>query len=166
MCEDYPGEDEYGILEDCCNQKEIDEVHDKWDEYYGKGYCRYEVYVLMDSTIPGKFMFGPLVFDHEPFYVGHGRNGRAKISASIGRQQDKYNFKSKRMKDIQDNGGYIRWTVINRFKTKTKAFVVEKKIMNLIPRNYLTNSLLHLCEVPLLESDYTYMINSTEVLTV
>jgi hypothetical protein len=154
MSEEWPGGDTLGILEDCRTQREIDYALDDWDAYYGKYPNSYEVYVLLDSTKPGIYKFGTLEFDYEPFYVGHGQIGRSKKSASLWGQIDIYSFKTKRMKEIAKKRGSIRYYKIGYFQTKTKAFMVEKKLMNLIPRSYLTNSLLHLCEVPIIPKDY------------
>lgn len=154
MAERYPDEDDFGILDDCDTPKEVDQALDLWDKYYGIPPYSYEVYVLMDGTKPEKFVFGPLELNYEPFYVGHGQIGRNRKSAALGRQKDKYTHKVARMIDIvEKKGGVIRSRIINRFYTKNKAFMVEKKLMNLIPRSFLTNSLIHYCEVPLLVED-------------
>ncbi len=149
--------DLYGILDEHNTQKEIDEAHDSWDKHYGKPPYTYYVYVLLDGTQPGKYTFGPLRFDHEPFYVGHGKGDRIKKSAMLSRQLDKYTHKVKRMQEIEKDGGTIRPQIVGYFYTKEKAFLVEKKVMNLITRKYLTNGVLHLCEVPLRKEDYNVL---------
>ena len=165
MCETYAGkDDDYDLLEDCYNQKEINKIHDLWDEYYGEHPKSYEVYVLTDGTKPGDYNYGPLFFGYEPFYVGHGEIGRHRKSMGVGRQLDKYCFKTQRMIEIISKGGSIRPKIVGYFYTKTKAALVEKKLMNLIPRNILTNSLYHLCEVPLVKEDYKLMINGAATL--
>jgi len=152
--------DGLGLIEEGMLKKEIDEVHDYWDDYYGEHPYSYETYVLVDSTKPGEYKFGDLTFNYEPFYVGHGKIGRHKKSGSLARQLDKYNFKIKRMIKINNNGGCIRAVIVGRYQTKVKANLVERKLMNTIPKQYLTNSLLHLCEVPLKKEDCNCMCQS------
>ena len=160
MGEKYPGEDIHDYLKNCNSQKEIDEMHDRWDLCYGIYPLQYEVYLLLDGTKPGDYIFGPLTFTHEPFYVGYGSLGRHRKSAGFGRQLDRYNFKVEKMKEIIKKGGTIRCVILNRFYTKNKAMLVEKKLMNLIPRPPLTNSMIHLCKVPLKPEDYQCMNKS------
>jgi len=158
------GKDYLGILSECTTPEEVDEAHDLWDKYYGNYPYEYEVYLLLDSTKRDKYIFGPLEFNYEPFYVGCGKIGRYRKSMALGRQLDKYTFKVERMKEIISKGGSIRPQIVNRFYTRKKAMLVEKKLMNLIPRGYLTNSLLHFCKIPLLEEDYKVMMDHTIIL--
>lgn len=162
----HPDRDPYGLLEDCKSQKEIDEAHDLWDYFYGEPPYSYYVYVLLDGRRPGKYKFGPLEFTYEPFYVGHGKKDRVKKSGMLSRQLDKYCHKVKRMIEIEKDGGVIRYQIVGYFYTKEKAALVEKKLMNVIPRNYLTNGLIHLCEVPLKKEDYNVLVRSRELIIV
>jgi len=148
--------DDYKLIEDDMSFKEKDQARDCWDEYYGLYPYDYEVYLLLDSTKPGKYVYGPIECTHEPFYVGSGkRYVRVRESKLVGRQKDKYTHKVKRMIQIIKQGGCIRHQIVGCYFTETKARLVEKKIMNLIPRNVLTNSTSHLCEIPLIKEDYT-----------
>lgn len=156
----------YSIENGCYTQKQIDEAHDQWDERYGKPPFKYQVYALLDGRRQGKYEFGPLLFNYEPFYVGCGDKRRAERSARLSRQMDKYTHKVKRMMEIERDGGIIRCQVISYFYTRYKALLVEKKLMNLIPRQYLTNSTIHLCEVPLKEEDYKNInLGKNQILT-
>lgn len=148
-------EDTYDMLEDCTTYKERDEMFDLyWDESYRETqYYQYETYVLCDSRRPGRYVFGPLQLTHEPFYVGHGKRNRYKKSMALGRQLDKYCFKVKRMIEIIEGGGVIRPVIIGRYYTKRKAEVVERKLMNTIPKDLLENSVFSLCEIPLTKED-------------
>ena len=150
-------EDTLGLLEACTGPLEIDKVYDKWDEHYGDGQYRYVVYVLMDSLKCDKFQFGELQFNYEPFYVGCGMNNRPKISAALARQLGDYTAKVDRMKRIVAAGGVVRTQIVGRFSTKKKAELVEKKLMNLIPHNFLTNGSYNFCEIPLVKEDYNCM---------
>ena len=163
--EEKYGDDYLGILSKCTTPKQIDAAYDLWDKYYGAYPYEYEVYLLLDSTKRDKYRFGPLVFNYEPFYVGYGKIGRHRKSMALGRQRDKYTFKVQRMEEIISKGGSIRPLVVNRFYTKNKAMLVEKKLMNLIPKGFLENSLLHFCKVPLLKEDYKVMMDHTIILT-
>lgn len=159
------GKDYLGIISKHMTPKQVDQAHDNWDMYYGIYPYDFEVYVLLDSTKRDKYIFGPLEFNYEPFYVGYGKIGRHRKSMALGRQKDKYTFKVERMIEIDSKGGSIRPQVVNRFYTRKKAMLVEKKLMNIIPRGYLENSNLSFCKVPLLAADYAPMQNHTMILT-
>ena len=150
-------EDTLGLLEGCTTPLEIDKVYDQWDKHYGDGQNRYVVYVLMDSLKCDKYQFDQLQFNYEPFYVGCGKNIRPRESAALGRQLGEYTAKVDRMKRIVAAGGVVRIQIVGRFSTKKKAELVEKKLMNLIPHNFLTNGVYHFCELPLVEEDYNCM---------
>jgi len=138
---------------------DIDEAHDDWDLLYGDGNKEYEAYVLCDGTKPGNYEFGPLRFEYAPFYVGHGLRGRSRKSCWISWQEymKPTGFKSDKIRRIGKKKGSIRIEVINFFCTKKKAFIVEKKLMNLIPPEYLVaNSVRHFCKLDWNEQDYAY----------
>jgi hypothetical protein len=161
-------DDVYNILEECETWKERDEYFDKyWDNTYKEnGTYQYEAYILTDSRKAGTYQFGKyLRLTHEPFYVGCGKIGRHRESMKLGRQLDKYCFKVKRMIDIIENGGSIRPVIVGRYYTKRKAEIVEKKLMNTIPKKYLENSQFYLCEIPLTKEDCNILSNYNSVLT-
>ena len=149
--------DQQGLLTECKTQKDVDFAYDKWDKTYGESPHEYETYVLTDGTKTGKYKFGPLTFNAEPFYVGCGRIGRHKKSSMLSRQLDRYNFKIERMKKIHREGGVTKVQIVGHYFTKNQASLAEKKLMNLIPKDFLENSLRHLCEVPLKGEDYNCM---------
>ncbi len=137
---------------------ERDIAHDQWDKIFGIVPLKFEVYVLLDGTRPGYYIFGPFEFNHEPFYVGQGERGKRHIdSMGHGRQQDKFTEKVERIDNIRCIGGpySIRFQIINTFYTQEKAVMVEKKIIRLIGKRYLTNSQYSLVKEPLLDEDYT-----------
>jgi hypothetical protein len=136
-------------------QQAIDMAHDLWDEHYGQGSKDYEVYALLNGLKGGNFTYGPLKFKYEPFYIGEGKSGhRCKESRSLGRQLDKFYDKVYMIKKLTESGNSIRWQVINKFQTKKKAHIVEKKIIKLIGTPPLTNHLFSRCELPLKREDY------------
>ena len=155
-------EDIYNIMEECSTFKERDEYFDKyWEESYRETYRQYEAYILTDGRRPGKYEFGPLKLTHEPFYVGSGKIGRHRESMKLGRQLDKYCFKVKRMIEIIEDGGSIRPVIVGFYYTKKKAELIEKKLMNTIPKDFLENSQFYLCEIPLSEEDCNIMIKGS-----
>ena len=143
------------------NTKETDLLFDQWDKLYGEEPYSYSVYVLTDSTRPIRLRFGPfLEFNHQPFYVGYGQYGkRVKESIAVGRQQDKYTFKTARLNEIEARGGVARWIIIGHFYTQKKAHLVERKLMNIIDWSFLKNGQFHYCEVPLTASDCNVIYN-------
>jgi hypothetical protein len=154
------GKDDFGYLAKCNGDKKlIDEQYDLWDIYYGVHPYSYDVYVLTDGTRPIKLNFGLLEFFHDPFYVGHGDiRKRVRESKALGRQKDKYCLKTIRMIEIvETRGGSIRPVIIGRFQTKEKAALVERKIMNTIPRSFLCNGTINYCEIPLTLDDCNVM---------
>jgi hypothetical protein len=133
-----------------------DLLFEEWDKLYGIGPLGFSVYVLTDSTRPIKINFGQFLrFYHEPFYVGYGIfDKRVKASMGVGRQQDKYTFKTARINRIKARGGIGREVIIGHFYTQKKAHLVERKIMN-IPyiRSFLENGEYNYCEIPLIAAD-------------
>lgn len=98
------------------------------------------VYVLLDPRKPGKFVYGPLKFDHEPFYVGKGVGGRAEshtrtpLPSLNGGRRTNNNFRRNKIRNIQALG---KQPLIRRVKTNTTeriAFKMERKAIKLIGR--------------------------------
>ena len=74
---------EYYAKDEIDDYDNPDELYDNWDFLYGKGTKDYETYILCDTSKPCNEQFGPLKFAYEPFYVGHGKRGRARKSCNI-----------------------------------------------------------------------------------
>ena len=136
----------------------IDEAYDWWDVMYGEGTFDYEAYVLCDTSKKGNYKFGPLEFRYKPIYVGHGKSGRAKRSCNISLYEMAVpkTLKQAKLKELAENKVSIRFCIIGRFQTKKKAEIVEKKLLTLIPKEYLCKSLYHLCTIPLQKQDYEF----------
>ena len=64
---------------------------------------RWYVYVFLDSTKPGEYIYGDLKFDHEPFYIGRGTGNRIITSKCIRNKT----YKENRIRKIKRNGGKI-----------------------------------------------------------
>jgi len=141
------------------NKKDMENInaaYDEWDKVYGIYPILFEVYILLDGNKPGDWSFGPIELSHKPFYVGCGKLGRHEHSMGKGRQLERHCEKTDRIIEIFRLGGLtaVGYYIVNYFMTKEKAVVVEKKIMRLIGKRYLTNAEFNYCIIPLLEEDY------------
>ena len=63
---------------------------------------KYYIYIYLDNTRPGEYVYDDLKFDYEPFYIGKGTNNR--IITSL---YDKQTFKSNKIESIKNKGGYV-----------------------------------------------------------
>jgi len=156
--DDHLEYDKYGYNKRDC-------IYDMWDAMYGDGSKDYEAYVLCDGTKPGDFKFGLLQFSWEPFYVGHGIRKRSRKSCWVPYEHLRCptNFKEKRIREIALKKGHIYMEIIDYYQTKKKASVVERKLMNTIPKKYLTNMLRHYCTLNLHKEDCGYHILVTKM---
>jgi len=102
-------------------------------------YSTYVVYVLLDETKPGKYKFGPLSFDYEPFYVGEGQRIRpAKSKKSVSFESDISTAKEERIYQMDNDD--VGTQIIGYYKDKNEAKFIEAKMLYLIPKKYLVNS--------------------------
>jgi len=161
------GEERYEFLKEKygsghCLEKDLE--YEKWDKLYGDGNFNYSVYILTDNTRPIRIKIGKyLEFNHQPYYIGEGQFGvRVKRSQEVGRNQDKYCFKTARINEIKARGGGTAEVIIGHFQTKRKAELVEKKLMNLIDWSYLENAEFHYCEISLTASDCNVIYNRVD----
>ena len=60
---------------------------------------KYYIYAFLDSSKSGKFIYGELIFDYEPFYIGKGCGDRIK-SSLYDRESA---FKVNKIKSLKDN---------------------------------------------------------------
>ena len=63
---------------------------------------RYYIYVFLDDTKPGKYIYKDLEFNYEPFYIGKGTDDRI-----INSMYDKGTFKFCKIKGIKNKGGNV-----------------------------------------------------------
>lgn len=64
---------------------------------------RYYVYILLDSTKPGEYIYEDIKLDYEPFYVGKGTRERIKRTLL----HRECSFKVNKIKKIRNNGGEV-----------------------------------------------------------
>lgn len=96
----------------------------------------YYVYVYMDTTKPGTFIFDELTLEYEPFYIGKGKGSRYKqhINDSKNRKSNNkklYHIHNKILK--LDNN--IKILKIKENILESEAFIYEKKFIALIGRH-------------------------------
>jgi hypothetical protein len=60
----------------------------------------YYVYVYLDPRKPGKYKYGKLKFDYEPFYVGKGHKGRYRQHIYSIRAKDENTHRTRKIKKI------------------------------------------------------------------
>lgn len=89
----------------------------------------YYVYVLMDSSKPGKYIYDEYEFNYEPFYIGKGRNNRIKDTF-----YDKSPFKYNKIKKLKENNIDIISLKIVENISNNDAMNLEIKLITLIGR--------------------------------
>jgi len=148
-----------------------DILYEQWDINFGIGSYDYVVYSLLDDRFPGPHTYGPLTFKYVPFYIGHGEaKKRAQKSGNYLQHAGEYTLKTKKMEEIFKVTGnrFMRTKIISSFKTKNKAALVEKKVIQLIRDcgHVLDNSSFNRCDIPLTADDYKLMNdNPNHILT-
>ena len=102
---------------------------------------KYYIYVYLDPTLQGKFVYGNITFDNEPFYVGKG-NGRryiVHIESVLNEWKHDKNFnKHDKIKGILETGVlpiiiFLKENVVS----ETEALEYETSIIKLIGRKNL-----------------------------
>ena len=143
---------------------EKDQEYENWDKNYGDGNFDYQTYILTDNTRPVRIKIGEyLDLNHQPYYVGQGQYGiRVKRSQEVGRNQDKYCYKTARINEMDARGGGTAEIIVGNFQTQRQAELVEKKLMREIDWSYLTNQQYHYCEIPLTADDCNVIYNRIE----
>jgi hypothetical protein len=92
---------------------------------------RFYVYVLLDPRKPGNYTYGPLKFDHEPFYVGKGCGGRKNVHSS----NCVYNkWKARKIKAMEALELQYGIKIVANDKQEDSAFSLEGKAIKLIGR--------------------------------
>jgi hypothetical protein len=104
---------------------------------------RWYVYVFLDSTKPGEYIYGDLKFDHEPFYIGRGTGDRIISSKCVKNKT----YKENRIRKIKRNGGkIISYKLVNdlSFNESNKIEIdyislIGRKDLNKVPLTNLTD---------------------------
>jgi len=93
---------------------------------------KYYIYVFLDDTKSGKFIYEDLEFDYEPFYIGKGSDDRI-----INSMCTKGVFKSSKIKSIKEKGGnVIRFKLFENLEN-LEALEIEKQLISKIGRRDL-----------------------------
>jgi hypothetical protein len=99
-----------------------------WERPYSKLHI-FDCYIHLDTSRPGQYKYGGLIFNFEPFYVGKGCNGRATSHLKAKSSSDM----SKRIRKIKCTGNKIRIMRIRNL-TEKQAFDFEINLIALIGR--------------------------------
>jgi len=97
----------------------------------------YYVYVLMDSSKEGNYVYGSYKFSYEPFYIGKGRGKRI-----IDTIYDKSSFKYNKINKLKNNNIEIKKDIIFDSLTNEEAILYEKELIKLIGRRDLNEGVL------------------------
>jgi len=90
------------------------------------------VYIYLDTRKSGIFVYGDLLFDHEPFYIGQGKNDRYKTSLKHGSK-----YKMNKINKIIEDGYEPRVIKLYENLNFEKAIKLEMELINLIGRRDL-----------------------------
>jgi len=91
---------------------------------------KYYIYVFLDSTKPGEYVYDDLRFDHEPFYIGNGTGDRITLSSNDRESP----FKINKIRKIKDNGGEVIKKKIFENLENLESLDIEKRLIKLIGR--------------------------------
>jgi hypothetical protein len=91
---------------------------------------KYYIYAFLDGTKTGRFVYGDLVFDFEPFYIGKGTGDRIKHSLF----DKKSPFKLAKINKIKSNGGEVISLKIYENLENEESLNMEKNIIKKIGR--------------------------------
>ncbi|QRE00242.1 hypothetical protein [Burkholderia phage BCSR5] len=100
----------------------------------------YYCYVLLDPRKPGKFKYGSLVFNHEPFYVGKGKRRRCTShirSAKKGKCLDGNRHKFNKIRSILRAGSEVIVQKSANTSTEERALAAEQRMIRAIGRSDL-----------------------------
>jgi group I intron endonuclease len=93
---------------------------------------RFYVYVFLDSTKPGEWIYEDFKFDFEPFYIGKGTADRMITS-----KYDKKTFKSNKIKSIEEKGAKIISKKIFENLSLEESITLEIELIKKIGRRDL-----------------------------
>lgn len=87
------------------------------------------VYLLLDSSKPGEWVYGNFIFDYEPFYVGKGKTNRIKDTF-----YDKSPFKKRKIDKLKTNGIEIITKKLFENLSNQEAINFEIDLISIIGR--------------------------------
>jgi hypothetical protein len=94
---------------------------------------KYYIYLFLDKSKPGKFIYDDIEFDYEPFYVGKGTGNRIK-SSILDRESP---FKVNKIHKIKNSGGEIVSIKLYENLENNESLEIEKMIISKIGRRDL-----------------------------
>ena len=104
---------------------------------------KYYVYALLDTRKPGTYTYGKYTFNYEPFYIGKGCRGRAKvhIHQALAHEEKYYHnkWRSRLIRKICDTTGNPPKIVAIKNLTESSAYEKEKILIDLVGRRDLGN---------------------------
>lgn len=98
---------------------------------------KYYIYVLLDSSKPGEYIYGKYVFDFEPFYIGKGTGDRIKNTF-----YDKSIFKKSKIEKLKREDIKIISKKIIEDLSNDESLLLEKELISLIGRRDLNKGTL------------------------
>lgn len=103
---------------------------------------KYYVYVYLDPLKPGQYHFGKFHFNHEPFYIGFGKNNRIDVHVYESKITKHKSFKHNKILKILKNGeDPIRYKLYENI-TEYSAKRLERYLIKLIGRRDLNEGTL------------------------
>jgi group I intron endonuclease len=94
---------------------------------------KYYIYIFLDGTKPGKYVYDDISFDYEPFYVGKGTGDRLK-SSLLDRESP---FKINKINKIKKLGGEIITLKLYEDLENIDSLEIEKLLISKIGRRDL-----------------------------
>jgi group I intron endonuclease len=94
---------------------------------------KYYIYIFLDGTKPGKYIYDDISFDYEPFYVGKGTGGRLK-SSLLDRESP---FKVNKINKIKKLGGEVITLKLYENLENIDSLEIEKLLIKKIGRRDL-----------------------------
>lgn len=94
---------------------------------------KYYVYLYLDSTIAGEFIYGSYKFNYQPFYVGQGFTYRSNVTTKLKRNYGNFPLR-KKINDLINNGKAIVTLKYKEGLSELESIAVEKDMIKVIGR--------------------------------
>jgi hypothetical protein len=102
----------------------------------------YYIYVLMDSSKKGTYLYGDLILNHEPFYIGKGKGDR--INRTL---YDKSPFKRNKINKLNKlNIGIISYKIYENLDNESSIKIEKNLIKGIGRRNLNEGSLVNMTD--------------------